>query len=176
MNYIFVFFGVIIEGEVALFTSSFLTRQGVFNIGYVSITLLLGALAGDLMWYALGRRFGSSNSFIMRWLNRVAGRFDSHIAKSPIRTIFISKFTYGFHRAVLVRAGILRLSMKKIFRADLLVTIVWMIVVGGLGYASSASIPLVRKSVHLVESMFLVFFIGFIILEFIITKLSEKKL
>ncbi|HEY4510336.1 MAG TPA: VTT domain-containing protein [Candidatus Paceibacterota bacterium] len=176
MSYILVFFGVIMEGEVTLFTSAFLTRQGFLNIGYASITLLLGALAGDLMWYALGTRFGSSTSFIMRWLNRVAGRFDNHITKSPIRTIFISKFTYGFHRAVLVRAGILGLPIKRIFRADFLVTVVWMIVVGGLGYALSASIPLVRKSVHLVESMFLIFFIGFIILEFIITKISEKKL
>ncbi|MFQ5851619.1 MAG: hypothetical protein ACE5JU_13680 [Candidatus Binatia bacterium] len=51
-----------------------------------------------------------------------------------LHTIFISNFAYGFHPLVLIRAGLLRLPLGKLAKADLISTLFWIFIVGSLGF------------------------------------------
>lgn len=178
LGYILVFAGMLLEGDAVLFTVAFLTRQGFFDIGDMAITVLVGVLVGDMGWYQLGIwvQHSESFAFIRRWLERVTGRFDRHLMENPLRTLFLSKFAYGLHHPILIRAGAIGISARRFLRSDVLASLAWVMIVGGLGYASSASSLILRHRLRFIERTFLVSLIAFFLFEWIIGHNSKKRL
>lgn len=138
---------MLFEGEVTLFTVAYLTHHGYFDLPDIAPIVIAGVIAGDLMWYELGKHVFKS-PFLDKWLGRASKKLDEQIQKSPGRAIFISKFTYGLHRLTLIRSGFLNVPFFKFFRADLLSSLIWIILIGALGFAASAGIKLF---VHLLK-------------------------
>ena len=174
--YLVVFIVMILEGDVALFAAGFLTHQEFFQFLPIILTLFSGVFLGDNLWYRLGNWLNNSTSFFERWIEKIAKPFDEHLRNKPIRTIFISKFTYGFNKAMLMRAGALGIKWKKLEESDLLATFFWIIIVGGLGYASSASLIAIKKYLRFGEIAFAIGIVVFIIIEFLVTKKAKRKL
>jgi len=175
-NYIIIFLAMIVEGDPFLFSAFFLANEGVFGIATLSIVIFLGVLVGDLLWYWLGIKIDKQNSKLMVWAEKVAAPFDEHLISRTFHTIFISKFTYGTYHAILVRAGMLRFPIRRFIGYDAISTIVWMAVVGGLGYFSSYSFSLARQYLKIAEVGLLIGVLGFIFLSRYISKRSIKIL
>ena len=140
------------------------------------ISVFSGVIVGDNLWYRLGSWLKNSTRFFTRWVEKIAKPFDENLRNRPLRTIFISKFTYGFNHAILVRAGALGIKWKKLEESDLLATIVWVFIVGGLGYASSASLFYFKKYLRFGEIALLIGLILFCTLEYFVTRKSKKEL
>ncbi|MBI2628012.1 MAG: VTT domain-containing protein [Candidatus Niyogibacteria bacterium] len=179
LGYALVFIGMIIEGDIILFTSSFLAHQGFFNIGDLMFFALAGVLIGDLLWYLLGCLMdnhinnNSNLSFVARWIARIAKPLDAHLLNRSYRTIFISKFAFGFHHALLTRLGMLRFSWKKFIKIDFISAVPWMIIVGGLGYFSGAAFFASKHYLRLAETGLLITLVLFLAIEhFVIKKLK----
>ena len=175
LAYWIIFFGMMIEGDIFLFTAGFLTYQGYFDIGIAFFLLFLGAIMGDNIWYVIGESAAIKNNFFARFINRVTKHFDEHLKKHPARVIFVSKFAYGLHRPIILKAGAERLPFKKFIEADIITTIVWIFLIGGLGYLSSASFLLIKRYLRYTE---LTLFLGiaiFILISHFITKISKKE-
>ncbi len=171
-NYVIIFLAMIVEGDPFLFAAFFLANEGVFGIATLSIVIFLGVLVGDLLWYWLGVKIDKHNSRLVGWAERIAAPFDEHLISRTFHTIFISKFTYGTYHAIIFRAGMLRFPIRRFIGYDAISTVVWMAVVGGLGYFSSYSLSMIK----IAEVGLLAGVLFFIFLSKYISKRSIKIL
>lgn len=175
LGYIIIFLGMMIEGDIFLFTVGFLTHQGYFEFGIAFLVVFSGVIIGDNLWYALGEMV-NENSVLGRFITRLTKPFDKHLKSRTIRTIFITKFAYGLHRPTLIRAGMLKLPLKKFIEGDIIAIIFWIFIVGGLGYLSSASFILMRHYLRYTELTLLFGLILFILISHFIRHISKKEL
>lgn len=176
LGYALVFIGLMIEGDAILFAAAFLTRMGFFDFGDMTAIVLAGTLLGDTAWYELGARFRDSTWRIARWAERLTAPVDTHIRERPFRTIFISKFTYGLHHPILMRAGAIRLGYPRFIRVDFVATILWASIVGGLGYFSSYSFVLIRHYLRIGEVWLVIALVIFVLGWNLIGISSRRKL
>ena len=58
--YLVIFFAMLLEGNVTLFTSGFLLSQGVFNPILLFTSVFLGAMAEDVIWFWFGLKVKGS--------------------------------------------------------------------------------------------------------------------
>lgn len=178
LGYIILFLGMMVEGDTVLFVAAYLTHAGYFALTPMLLTALWGMILGDNLWYTLGLKLRKSErlQFIAKWAEGLAQPFDEHLRENPFRTIFIAKFTYGFNRAVITRAGMLNLRWKKIEESDILATLLWMAIVGGLGYFSSASLSYLKSYIRYGEVGLLIAVVLFFLLERALANHSRKHL
>ncbi|MBI3335351.1 MAG: VTT domain-containing protein [Candidatus Portnoybacteria bacterium] len=176
LGYSLVFLGMIFEGDILLFTVSFLTHQGFFDVGDMFFTILGGVLVGDLFWYWVGFRFHKHPIFLNKWVHRVAQPFDSHLTHRTFRTILLSKFAYGIHHGILMRAGALKVNITRFVKDDFTSTLVWIFAVGGLGYISSASFAAVKHYLRFTEFALLLALFMFVGIEYLSRRISKGKL
>ena len=175
-RYVIVFLLMIVEGDVTLFTVAFLTSLGFFSPGLSIAAIYGGTIFGDVCWYLGGRWFASRDWWTVAFVNKLAAPFDGHITKRPLHVLFISKFTYTIHHALIFRAGALMNNKERLLKSDLIAVVMWMFVVGGLGYVSGASYSLVKQYLHYGEVALLIALICFFILSHFIAARSKKKL
>ena len=103
-------------------------------------------------------------------------RFDNHILERTPHVLFISKFTYGLHHLILLRAGALHVDFKKIIKIDLVTTLIWIFIVGGLGFISGASFTLIKHKLEYLEIGILVAIVIFFIVGETISRILRKKI
>lgn len=175
-GYALIFIGMLVEGDILIFSAFFLAHQGFFDLGDLGIFVVTGALLGDSLWYLLGRFIdnhvsnNSRMSFVTRCIARIAMPLDSHLRDHPYRTVFISKFTYGLHHALLTRLGMQRFPWKKFIHIDVIATLPWILAVGGLGYFSGAAFLASKRYLRFAEAGLLFSLIFFLVVEHFVTK------
>ena len=175
LGYLIAFFGMMIGGDELLFVLAFLTRDGFFNFWLMAATIATGTFIGDYFWFLLGKTL-SPYSRLSRIIAHFAGRFDRHLNERPFTAIFISKFIYCLNHAMLFRAGVLGIEQKQIIKSNMPAIVIWIIVVGGLGYFSSASLALLKNSLRYTEIALLVGLVIFIFAERAIGYFLKKEL
>lgn len=128
------------EGPVAMTVSGFLLRLGHVEFWPVYISLLLGDLAGDTMWYFLGRKYAHT-------LVKKYGKF-LNIQESIIVTIekaferhhhkilLFSKMTMGlgFALPVIIAAGAARVPFRKFMLSNAAGQVIWTGILLAIGY------------------------------------------
>jgi len=176
IGYLAAFIGMIVEGDAFLFAAAFITQSGVFNPFIMWATLVSGAVIGDVLWYKLGHRLENSESRPVRWIGRIAKPFDQRLVSRPIHTLFVSKFVYGIHHAIVMRAGALSVNLREFIRYDTISSVLWVTIIGGLGYFSGASFIYVRHSIRFAEVGLLIALVVFITLERLVAWQMKKRL
>lgn len=176
LGYFLVFIGMIFEGDIILFTSFFLTHQGFFDLGDMIITIIAGAFLGDMSWFWIGAKLKNTSSIISRWTEKLTKPLEKHLEDRPMHTIFISKFVYGIHHAVLIRAGMVKMSVKEFLKIDLPAVFLWVLVIGGFGFFSSASLAAIRHYIRFAEVSLLIGLIFFLFVWGILARKIKKLL
>ena len=174
--YIIVFLGGIFEGDILLFSTAFFARQGFLNIFYLFPVLLAGVLLGDFLWYLLGLRFGESRFFLIRLANHLTKPFDNHLKRRPLHTMFISKFVYNFHHPILMRAGVIRMPLTLFIKNDIISTLGWIGIIGGLGYFSGLSFEIFKYYLGFTEVGLLAGALIFIVIHYIVSRELKREL
>lgn len=175
-DYLLLFLGMMFEGDTFLFIASFLVHQGVLEIVPAAVIALWGIILGDNLWYSAGLKLRNSRSILNQWSEKLAKPFDEHLIARPFKTIFIAKFIYGINRAIIFRAGVLKIKWSKLEESDILAALCWMAVISGLGYFSGASFSLIRHYFRYGETALLVIIIIFLVIEYLIKKSTRKNL
>ncbi len=177
LGYAVVFLAMVLEGDAFLFTAGFLTHEGLFEFWRMTAVVVSGTFFATVVWFQFGRwlRGGTRMPRTRRWVERVAQHFDHHLERRLFHTMFISKFVLGIGRAIIIRAGMLGLGWRRFLISDWTSLLAWVAVVGGLGYASSASYLLVRHYLRFGEFALLVSVILFLLAERYIVDRSLKK-
>jgi len=171
LGYLLVFLGLIFEGDIFVFTSAFLTKLNFFDVGDIIIVALLAILLGDSFWYWIGHRVNHSKIGIIRKLRSLAGKIEVNFNNNFFRKMLISKFAYGTHHLTLIKIGMSGMPWKKFIRVDFLGALIWMLVIGSLGYVFASSYELIHHYFKYVE-------IGLalsILIYFIVRKLGDYE-
>lgn len=173
-GYVLVFLSMFLEGEASLFALAFLTHEGAFSLPLITITALLGVWFGDSLWYLIGQR-SQNNYFFKKMEKKLPNRFDYYIINHPWKSLFLSKFAYGFHHITLIRIGSLNMNFKKFAIIDYTTSTIWLFTIGSIGYFAGALLPTAKKYLKFGE----LFIFGLIVLlffsEYLIKYLWNKK-
>lgn len=134
LGYILLFIGMMLEGDLTLFTAAFLTTMGLFNPTLACATAVVGFLLGDWLWYEAGKHTHKLPAFIATRVEKFARPFDEQLSARPFHTILFAKFAYGIHHLILLRSGAVQLSLSRFLVSDISASVIWFAIVGSLGY------------------------------------------
>ncbi|MDX9913060.1 MAG: bifunctional DedA family/phosphatase PAP2 family protein [Candidatus Moranbacteria bacterium] len=131
-------FGFFIPGQVVAVTAGLLAKVGSLDILTVLIVLFVGAVAGDVIGYFLGEKYGES--FIAKygkyfWLKKE--NFDKTrelICAHPGKTIIIGRFNSVTRAFTPFTAGSVKIPFSKFIFFDILGGISWAVTFSMLGY------------------------------------------
>ncbi|EKE21475.1 MAG: hypothetical protein ACD_7C00223G0006 [uncultured bacterium] len=131
-------FGFFIPGQIVAVTAGLIAKVGSLNIIIVIIVLFLGAVAGDLIGYLLGKKYGEN--FIIKYgkyfflkkenFEKTRNLVNEHTGK----TIIIGRFNSVTRAFTPFTAGSVDIPFSKFILYDILGGIFWAISFSMLGY------------------------------------------
>jgi len=123
--------GIPLPGEIVLMTAALLSSQGHADPWLVGAAAVLGAVAGDSIGYAIGRKGGRP---LLDWLGR---RFPGHFSAANIATaersfqrwgmwaVFFGRFVALLRIFAGPMAGVLKMRYPRFLTANALGGLVW---------------------------------------------------
>ncbi len=139
--------GLPLVGAPVLLAAGALAGTGRFSLVLALVLAVVACLLGDLVWFELGRRRGSS---VLAFLCRVALEPDSCVRRTEdvfsrwgARVLLIAKFVPGLNTVAPPLAGVVGIPRARFLRYDAGGAAAWAVVYVGLGYAFSAQLEAV---------------------------------
>ena len=120
-----------VEGPWLSIILGFLIRLGDFSVFPVYISLMLGDLIGDAVWYYIGRRYG--DRFVAKYgkyfnvTARGVERMSTLFHRYKHSVLFLSKISngLGFALVTLMTAGMVRIPFGRYMAVNLLGQLIW---------------------------------------------------
>lgn len=141
-----------LPGDSLLFAAGALATQGAFNVHLLAVILLVAAIAGDAVNYAVGRRMGpavferkDSKIFKPEYLSRTQRYFQKYGAK----TIVIARFVPIVRTFAPFLAGVGSMPYSKFVMYNVTGAVAWVGLFTYAGYIFGET-PLVQKNFKLV--------------------------
>ncbi len=136
--------GLPVPAYPTLIITGALATKGGASLPALVATAVVAALLADLVWYAAGRRYGTS---VLRTICRISLSPDSCVrqtesifARWGARSLAVAKFIPGFASVATSMAGVVRLPVWKFMVFDAIGAALWSGVAIGLGFAFSGAI------------------------------------
>lgn len=119
--------GVFIPGTAAILAISALVPSGIVKLWPLLGAASAGAIIGDGLSFWIGHRY--HREILERWpLNRhpdLITRSEAFFAKHGDKSVFIARFTPGVRAFVPLIAGMLGMSVRRFYVANILSALVW---------------------------------------------------
>jgi len=134
------FLGSYLEGTVVMMTGGVLLRLGQVSFWPLYVSLILGDVLSDIMWYWVG--YLGARPFILRWgylikaTPEIVAKLERRFHVYHLRILVFSKLTMGFGLAVpiLATAGMLRVSFLRYCVINIVGSFVWVGFIIFIGY------------------------------------------
>jgi membrane protein DedA with SNARE-associated domain len=173
--YLVIFLAMVFEGDVILFSSFFLAHYGHLNLfGVISVSVC-GALIGNILWYRFGK-YLEEIIFIEKYAKKFSTLIDRQLCSNLFRMILLSKFTYGLHHLTIMRSGAMKVDFKKYFKFDFFSTLIWIGVIGGLGYVFSVSLVILKHYFRFAQIAILFGFLILLFFSYLFSKAGKKAI
>ena len=135
------FFGFLLPGETAVIVGGVLARQGNVDLAWLTLAVVLAAIAGDSVGYEMGRRLGPP-LLDRRPLRRRAERVEK--ARDLIRrrgpaAVFLGRFVALLRSLVPALAGASEMPYRRFLLYNALGGVIWGVGNVLLGYAAGAA-------------------------------------
>lgn len=172
------FFGFFFPGESLLFTAGILASQGVLDFYILAPLIFTGAVLGDTVGYAFGRKVGpaifkSENSFFFnkKYIERTRIFYEKYGSK----TIILARFVPIVRTFAPIFAGVGHMRYKTFLTYNLIGGAVWGLGVTGAAYYLGSAMPSLER--YLVPIVLLIIFVSLLPLamEYIIYRKNSKK-
>ncbi|MEU3338604.1 DedA family protein [Streptomyces sp. NPDC002144] len=156
------FFGFVLPGETAVIVGGVLARQGVVDLVWLAVAVVLAAIAGDGVGYELGRRLGPPvlHSRPLRRHAHGADRTRDLIRRRGPAAVFVGRFVALLRSLVPAMAGASGMPYRRFFLYNALGALVWGVGNAVLGYAAGAAYQraegLIGKTMALVVAVLVV--------------------
>lgn len=141
------FVGFVLPGETTVLVAGVVASQGNINIGVLCALVVVAAVVGDSVGYAVGHHFGE-RLLNLRVLQRHREELDAAVASMQRRGpvyVFLGRFT-AFLRAVMPGlAGISRMHYRRFLVANALGGLVWGVAFCLFGYFGGSQLPKIEK-------------------------------
>lgn len=172
------FFGFFFPGESLLFTAGILASQGLLDFYILAPLVFVGAVLGDTVGYAFGRKVGpaifkSENSIFFNKKNIERTRI--FYEKYGQKTIILARFVPIVRTFAPIFAGVGRMRYKTFLTYNLIGGALWGIGVTGVAYYLGSLIPDLER--YLMPIVVLIIAISLLPLatEYIAHRRNSKK-
>ncbi len=141
------FVGFVLPGETTVLVAGVVASQGHITIGVLCVLVVVSAVVGDSVGYAVGHHFGD-RLLNLRVLQRHRAELDSAIAgmqrRGPVY-VFLGRFT-AFLRAVMPGlAGMSKMHYRRFLIANALGGLVWGVTFSLFGYFGGSQLAKIEK-------------------------------
>jgi membrane-associated protein len=137
------FFGFIFPAEIAVILGGVLCSRGEVALWQAVPAAVLGAIAGDSIGYALGRRFGAP--FLERKLGPRWRTVQTMLQRRGAAAVFIGRFSAFLRAAIPSAAGAAGVPYRTFLLWNVIGGVVWGTAFTLMGYAGGESYRLVLK-------------------------------
>lgn len=149
-GYLAVFVGTFLEGETILVMAGFFAERGYLRLLLVILFAFLGAYAGHLFWFWLGRTQGVKVLDRFPRMKVHFGRGVRIFERYGAPAIFITQWLYGLRITAAVIIGISRISVVTFLVYEAISCVAWAIVIGVAGYYFGRAVESVLgKAAHI---------------------------
>jgi membrane protein DedA with SNARE-associated domain len=179
-GYAFIFLGTFFEGELVVIAAGFLAKIGLVNFWWAMLFCFLGAVSGDNFWYVVGKyggiqflhKYGKFLGVNQERIDKAHRFFD----KYGMGTVFIARFIFGTRLTTSMVAGSSKMPENKFLKANISGAIVWVGIVGSLGYLFGKSFKMIALLVKRTETILLILAVlAIIIVIFRLRQRSKNK-
>ncbi|MFF4799046.1 DedA family protein [Streptomyces sp. NPDC001351] len=135
------FFGFVLPGETAVIVGGVLARRGNVELVWLTLAVVLAAIAGDSVGYEIGRRAGPpllSRGPLRRRADRVEKARDLIRRRGPA-AVFVGRFVALFRSLVPALAGASNMRYRRFLLYNAVGGLVWGVGNALLGYAAGAA-------------------------------------
>ena len=173
-GYILLFPIAIIEGPIVTVIAAFLASQGYMNLLGIYAVVIAADIAGDFLFYALGRwnmPFIKKHGHYLGVTEQKIKKAEEYYLKHHHKSIIISKTIHGLGVVGLVAAGALKVPYPRFFRIALAVSLVqsaiFVLIGFFLGHAYSTIGKYLGYFATVTTCIIIAGIIGFLIYRFI---------
>lgn len=141
-RYIFSFLGALFEGTFIMILAGVFLKLGYLKFWGIISVLVSGYFINGIFFYLIGRYGGERALRKLEKFKRVKGilgKLQDYFLKHSIKTIFITRITYGLSIPTLLMAGSFKMNFKKFLIITFWGAVVWALMLIGVGYVFGAS-------------------------------------
>ena len=148
--------GALFEGETVLVLAGLFAHRGVLDLPWVIALGALGGAAGDIVYFALGRRYGAELLGRFPRFAPAAERVQALIHRHPDLSIFGIRFLYGLRTVGPAVIGSSVVSWPRFLILNTLGALVWSACWVGAGYVlGEAAQRLLGRLMHVEREFFI---------------------
>jgi membrane protein DedA with SNARE-associated domain len=151
-GYVVIVVGAFFEGEAVLIAAGALAHRGLLSLPLVMLAASAGSIAGDQLWFHLGRRWGPS--LLERrpaWKARAAG-IQERLRRSGSSFVFGFRFVYGIRTVTPALLGASGYPGGRFTTLNASGALVWAVAVGTAGWALGAALArALERAAHIEE-------------------------
>lgn len=136
------FVGFVFPGEIALILGGVLAFEGVVPLWAVLVAGMAGAVLGDTIGYAVGRRYGRRmiHGTVGRWINRAhLDRGERYLAERGGKAVFVGRYTAALRVMIPGLAGMSRMPYRVFVTYNIAGGVTWAALCVLLGYLGGSS-------------------------------------
>ena len=145
--------GFFLPGDSLLITAGVVAATGALNIWWLNLLLIVAAITGDSVGYAIGRRAGprlftrpKSRLFNPRHIERTRAFYARHGAK----TIVIARFVPIIRTFAPVVAGVGEMEYRRFLFYNVAGGVGWVTTMTSAGYLLGQAVPNISEHIHIV--------------------------
>jgi len=163
-GYLGIFIGTFLEGETILILAGFLVHRGYLEIPAVIPAAFAGTLAGDQMFFFIGRAKGIPFRETRRVWKDKAERVFSLLHSHQTLVILGFRFLYGIRAVTPFIIGASGVKIRRFLVLNLLGAAIWALAIGVSGYLFGGVLEMVLKEVKRFEMwvVFIIIAVGFV--------------
>ena len=168
-----------LAGEPLLLGAGALAGSGHFRLWLAAALALAGTVAGDLVWYEVGRRGGPR---VLRSLCRLSIEPDTCVrhgtetfSRWGARALLIAKFLPGLNSIGQPLAGALGMSRLRFAAFDVFGAVLWVGLYVGLGYVLHDELAEVARLADRLGGWAIVI-VGAVVLAYLAIKVTRRSL
>lgn len=153
-GYLAIGVGTFLEGETVLLAGGAFAHKGLLSLPGVIVAAFAGSLAGDQLWFFIGRRYG--RPFVERrprWKAQAA-RIDGFLARFGTAFVLGFRFLYGLRSVTPLFLGASGYPALRFALFNAIGAAAWAVGFGVGGWALGATLATVlQRSVHVEEAL-----------------------
>ena len=145
--------GFFLPGDSLLITAGLVAAAGVLNIWWINVILIVAAVVGDSVGYAIGARLGPAlftREKSLLFNPRHVERTREFYARYGARTIVIARFVPIIRTFAPVVAGVGRMEYRKFLTYNVAGGVGWVLSMTWAGYLLGSVIPNIDQYIHVV--------------------------
>lgn len=170
-----VFFGMIVEGTLVIILSGVLIHMGVLPLVPTIIVAILGAIAGDQMWFYIGRNYAKKFLSKFPTIKKEIDKLQEKVQSKAHILALTSRFIYGGAIAFPLALGINNYSYKKFTLLDSIGVSFASLAGLSIGYFLSDNFKKILGEIEHFEHILLFVMVIFLVVKFYMYKKRKEQ-